>query len=391
MGPSQEPTPRRPDDRSDIAVVGGGLAGLVTALALHRAGWSVVLVAPSRQPDGRTTALLGESVETMRSLGVWDAVAHAAQPLRGIRIIDATDRLIRAPEVLFDAAEIGAEAFGYNVPNEPLLAALDAALHAAGVRRLAAAATGSSRSFDTVIVKTADSSVEARLVVAADGRHSTIRKDLGIAFKADEPTQGALVCNLRHTEPHQDISTEFHTAQGPFTLVPLPGRRSALVWVMPLAEAERLGTLPPRELAERIETNARSILGAMALEGAVQTFPLVLSVAERLVGNRAVLIGEAAHVLPPIAAQGFNLTLRDVVSLVRALHDTADPGDAEPLAAYARERRRDIAGRKLAVGLLNRSLLSAALPVQAIRAIGLLGLARIPLLRRALIRQGLGA
>lgn len=386
----REPTSPRPDAPFDVAVIGGGLAGLVAALALRRSGRSVALVAPGRPTDRRTTALLGESVDIMRGLGIWPALADAAQPLRGIRIVDGTDRLIRAPEVLFRAEEIGGEAFGYNVPNETMLAALDAAIDDSGVRRIGAAATGIAATVDAVAIETAAETVHARLAVAADGRSSTIRRALGIGFRADEPTQAALVCNLRHTAAHGDISTEFHTDGGPFTLVPLPGRRSALVWVMPIAEAEYLKALAADVLAARIEATGHSFLGAMTLDGPAQTFPLLTAEAERLTADRVVLIGEAAHVLPPIAAQGFNLTLRDIRALVALLDDGDDPGAAATLAAYARDRGRDVGTRKLAVGLLNRSLLSAALPVQAARGVGLLALSRMPFLRRALIRQGLG-
>lgn len=380
------------DHTTEIAIVGGGLAGLVAALALRRTGRSVALIAPPRAPDRRTTALLGESVATMKRLGLWPSLADAAQPLRGIRIVDATDRLIRAPEVLFRASEIGADAFGYNVPNETMLAALDEAIAAAGVLRIEAAATGVSHDHGAVTIKTPLGDLRTLLVVAADGRKSTIREAAGIGFEVSHnDDQAALVCNLRHAAPHDDISTEFHTPRGPFTLVPLPGRRSALVWVMDGSNAEQLRTLPADALAAEIERMARSFLGPMGLDGPAQAFPLMMADAERMTDRRIALIGEAAHVLPPIAAQGFNLTLRDVDALARLVESgPSDPGSDATLSAYSTDRKRDIGARKMAVNLLNRSLLSAFPAVQLVRSTGLFALSRLPVLRQALMRQGLG-
>ncbi len=387
----------RPPDagegRADVAVVGGGLAGLVAALLIRKAGVEVVLVAPPRPPDRRTTAFLGESVEILRRTGAFEPIAAEAQPLRAVRIIDATRRLIRAPEVRFDAADMGLPVFGYNVPNQPLLGALDDAVAGAAIRRVRAAASDVAPGDDSVAIAAANGErIRARLVVAADGRGSLARAAAGIGVVTGPSTgQAALVCDLRHDRGHDDVSTEFHTESGPLTFVPLRRDRSGLVWVTTEAEADRLRRLPADRLAERIEMASRSVFGRILLEGEAQTFPLGSAIAERLGANRIALVGEAAHVLPPIAAQGFNLTLRDVAVLAELVAGhAADPGAADLLADYDRRRRPDIAARAQAVEYLNRSLLSDFLPVQGVRGLGLMALGRVPALRRALMRLGLG-
>jgi len=378
---------------ADIAIVGGGLAGLTAAVALARTGKSVVLMAPERPVDRRTTALLGESVAFIRSLGMFDAVAAESQPLRGIRIIDATGRLLRAPEVLFDAAELGLEAFGQNVPNEPLLSALEREADRLGVVRIHATATTIEPGPDAVALAGSDGTeVVALLCIGADGRKSAVRAAAGIGLRGGRNTgQAALVGSFAHTLPHDDISTEFHTPNGPFTLVPLPGRRSALVWVTTSEEADHLRALPPAGIAEAVERQASSFLGTMTSTGPTQAFPLATATAARLVGDRIALIGEAAHVLPPIAAQGFNLTLRDIATLARLVTGVADPGVKEVLDGYGREREADLGVRTMAVTLLNRSLLTGFLPAHAARNLGLALLDAVPQFRRVMMRHGLGA
>jgi 2-octaprenyl-6-methoxyphenol hydroxylase len=190
--------------------------------------------------------------------------------------------------------------------------------------------------------------------------------------------------------PHDDVSTEFHTGAGPFTLVPLPGQRSSLVWVNTGDEAERLRQLSPAALAGEIERETYSILGTIADVEPAQVFRLAAGSAARLASNRIALVGESAHVLPPIAAQGFNLTVRDIALLAELVDGSADPGGVDLLDEYDRRRRPDLSARSLAVGLLNRSLVSRSPVAQLARSAGLYALGMVPALRRSLIRQGLG-
>jgi 2-octaprenyl-6-methoxyphenol hydroxylase len=375
----------------DILVVGAGPVGLAAALVLDRSGYSVALVAPPRAgADERTSALLAGSVAFLERIGIWPQVVEAAAPLASLRIVDATARLIRAPEVVFNASEIGLPAFGYNIPNAALLSALDSAVETRGIRRIAALVEDVDIRVDGVAANLSSGErIEARLIVAADGRKSKVREAVGIAVSEWRYDQMALVANLRHTRSHEDTSTEFHTETGPFTLVPLPGRRSSLVWVDAPGETKRRAALPDDALAAEIETRAASTLGAMTLDGPRQVFPLAGMNAARFAARRAVLVGEAAHLFPPIGAQGLNLGYRDVAALGEILAGPAsDPGAAERLSRYDRARRGDVFTRTAAVDALNRTLLTGFLPVQAMRGLGLFLLDRVPALRRAVMRQG---
>ncbi len=375
----------------DIAVIGAGPAGLAAALDLARRGWQVALVAPRRDRDARTTALLGESVAFMRRIAAWPAMAAEAAPLRTIRIVDGTRRLIRAPEVRFDAAELGLDAFGYNVPNPVLVGALEAAAEAAGIFRVFSESDGIFREGALARVQTAAGAVMARLVVAADGRRSRTREGAGIAVRSWRYPQAALVTSFSHSRDHDEISTEFHTETGPFTLVPLPGRRSSLVWVETPERAATLKALPAGDLEREIERRSQALLGAITIDAQAEVFPLSGMAAARLVADGLALVGETAHVVPPIGAQGLNLALADIAVLGEALDGVADPGAAAALATYDRRRRADLRLRSTAVDLLNRSLLTDFLPVQAARGLGLFALGQFPALRRAVMRFGIGA
>ena len=378
----------------EVAVVGGGPAGLTAAIALAAAGVETALISKAPPRDNRTTALLSGSVAALDALGVWPLCRADAAPLAAIRLIDDTARLLRAPEVLFEAAEIGLEAFGHNIENRHLIAALDR--RAAGLPQLAridaAVATVEPGDADVTIRLDDGSSIAARLVVGADGRKSLCRAAAAIETEHRSYPQAALTLNLAHSRPHRGVSTEFHTETGPFTLVPLPGLRSSLVCVVDPDEAEQLRTLDAPALSAEIERRAHSILGKVAVEDARGVFPLAIETAQSFGRNRIALVGEAAHVIPPIGAQGLNLGLRDAATIgelvVEARRGSADVGAAELLAQYDRMRRLDVTSRTVAVDVLNRSLLTDFLPVQGARGFGLYLLDRIAPLRRAVMREG---
>jgi 2-octaprenyl-6-methoxyphenol hydroxylase len=379
----------------EVAIVGGGPVGLTAAIALAGAGVETALVArPGGAPDNRTTALLASSVTALDTLGVWQHCRDDAAPLRVMRIIDDTGRLLRAPEVHFAASEIGLDAFGYNIENRFLLAALNARARALAsltfiedqAQALAIADTGV-----TVELEHGDPLI-ASLAIGADGRRSLCRQAAGITTDARRYRQTALTFNLGHQRPHRDSSTEFHTQTGPFTLVPLPGLRSSLVLVVDPGEAARIAALAAAELAAEIERRSHSILGKIAPEPGRGAFPLAIETARRFAVARVALVGEAAHLLPPIGAQGLNLGLRDAATIselvVAARRNGDDVGAAELADRYDRSRRTDVTSRALAVDLLNRSLLSDFLPLQGARGLSLFLMQRIGPLRRAIMREG---
>ena len=211
----------------EVAVVGGGPAGLTAAIALAAAGIETALIAKAPPADNRTTALLSGSVAALDALDVWPLCREQSAPLTAIRLIDDTPRLIRAPEVLFDAAEIGLEAFGHNIENRHLIAALDARAAAlTQLARIAMTVTALEPGDAGVTVRLDDGeTISARLVVGADGRKSLCRAAAGIATERRDYPQAALTLNLAHTRPHNGVSTEFHTESGPVHARP-PARPS---------------------------------------------------------------------------------------------------------------------------------------------------------------------
>jgi 2-octaprenyl-6-methoxyphenol hydroxylase len=380
----------------DVAVIGGGPAGLAAAIALAQSGANTALIARSAPyADNRTTALLGGSVDLLQQLQVWPRCEDKAAALRAMRLVDDTGRLIRAPEVRFSSDEIGLDAFGYNIENRLLMIALeDRAAELSGLARFDDEA-------DTVTAEEAEIAVgtgrgeqlSARLVVGADGRQSLCREAAGIAVRRREFNQAALTFNIRHSRPHRDISTEFHTPQGPCVLVPLPGDRCSVVWVAAPKEAERLLALSDDELSEAVEKQSHSILGRIHVEPGRHLFPLAIEQPRQFSNARVALVGEAAHVVPPIGAQGLNMGLRDAADIAdivgQAVASGEDPGSPQVLKRYDRARRADVVSRTFAIDLANRSLLSDFLAVQGLRAAGLHLIGSFGPLRRLAMREGL--
>ncbi|MEQ1614091.1 MAG: FAD-dependent monooxygenase, partial [Hyphomicrobiaceae bacterium] len=412
-------------------MAGGGPAGLIAALAVahevrahevgphegaHEVGAQaragVTLMAPGigadyrpgdRERDTRTTALMGGSVALLDALDLWEGdggVRAVSTPLEAIRIIDDRGGLFRAPELLFEAKEIGRADFGVNVRNAALVDVLHKAAVAHDRITMVAQAVAEVELSETgVKLRTADGAVvDADVVVAADGRGSMVRQAAGIGVTTYPYPQHAVATAFAHRKPHRNVSSELHRAAGPLTTVPLgddsDGRHwSSLVWVETPGEAERLMALDELAFRAELELRLMGLLGVVLETSRRATFPLVTMQASTLAAKRVLLAGEAAHVVPPIGAQGLNLGFRDAAVAAeligQARADGRDVGSADVMAAYAMARRADILSREAMTDLLNRSLLSDMVPVQALRGLGLQALSTIGPLRRFAMRVGL--
>jgi 2-octaprenyl-6-methoxyphenol hydroxylase len=390
-------------DIHDVIVVGAGPAGLAAAIALAETGCRTALIA-RRVPygDNRTTALLGGSVDFLGRLDVWRRCEDQAAALEEMRLVDDTGRLIRAPEVRFSAREIGLDAFGYNIENRVLMDALEArASELVALSRLDDEAESVVTERACAIVRTRQGpSLTARLVVGADGRQSLCREAAGVEVRRRVLGQAALTFNVGHSRSHRNTSTEFHTTHGPMVFVPLSGERSSVVWVTTPNEADRLMALSDDDLSETAERRAHSILGRMRVEPGRHLFPLAIEQPRQVARNRIVLVGEAAHVMPPIGAQGLNMGLRDAADLADIVRDARlsgenpgstriDLGSTAVLSRFESARRSDIASRTFIIDMANRSLLSDFLPVQSARALGLHLIGAFGPLRRLAMREGL--
>ncbi len=379
-----------------MAVVGAGPSGLVTALSAAEMGLSTVLIGPlASRRDARTAALMAPSIALLQRLGVWDALANAAAPLGAIRLVDATEALVRAPEVTFSASEIGLDAFGYNIGNAVLTEVLEGRASKRLKRVASAGVVAVSHTADGVRLSTAEGgSIEATLVAAADGRQSKMREAVQIPLATWSYDQAAIVTTFAHSRDHASISTEFHRRTGPLTLVPMAGRQSSLVWVETPDEATRLATLDDAAFAAALARHIQGLLGTLGGFSQRQVFRLQGQTAKIFARNRVALIGEAGHVMPPIGAQGLNLSFRDAAVLAEIAAEAKaqgeDIGSRAVMERYETHRRPDVTSRVWGVDLLNRSLLSPYLPVHLVRGAGLFALSVSGPLRRYLMREGIG-
>lgn len=396
---------------TDILIAGGGVAGLTAAAAFAAAGFATLCVdaeppvTEAAQPgaDLRTTAFLAPSVALLDRIGLWRRLAPHAAALRVMRIVDAGGEGPEARETAdFVAAEIGADAFGQNLPNWLIRRELVAHLATLpGARLLAPARVAgvTPRSAGAILRLADGAQVRARLVVAADGRDSFVREAVGIAARRWSYGQKALVFSVAHDLPHDGVSIEVHRSGGPFTLVPLPDRdgapASAVVWMDEGPRAQRLLDLAPPDFEAALNARAAGVLGALRLTSPRRLWPIVAQMAERLDGPRTALIAEAAHVVPPIGAQGLNMSLRDVAALVdlcaEARDRGEDPGAPELLARYHRARHADVLARVIGIDALNRAAMAGWRPFRDARRAGLRLLHAPPPLRHAAMRLGLGA
>ncbi|MBO9455103.1 UbiH/UbiF family hydroxylase [Paracoccus sp. R12_1] len=388
----------------DILVSGGGIAGLIAAAAFGAEGFSVLCVDPAPPvtdetatgADLRSTAFLAPSVALLDRIGVWDRLLPFATPLQVMRIVDAggaqpEPRLTRD----FDASEIGDQPFGWNLPNWLLrreIAARLQQLQTVRFRPGTATAEVVARDEGALVTLSDGQRLRARLLIGADGRDSPVRQALGIDVRRFRYGQKALAFAVTHQRPHDHISTEVHRSGGPFTLVPLPDRdgvaSSAVVWMENGREIARLAALPRAEFEVALNRRSAGVLGHLTQATRLTQWPIISQIADRFAGPRTALIAEAAHVVPPIGAQGLNMSLADLSALVDL--SRADPGNAAALRAYDRARRPEAYARLLGIDALNRASQAGVRPLRDLRAAALGGLYGIAPVRRLMMRAGLG-
>jgi len=388
------------DPEIDIAVVGAGPAGTAAALALHHVGAPTALIGPppttgASHSDTRTAALLASSVDFLKALGVWDAVAPHASPLRAIRIVDASGDWFRSPDIQFEARELGLDAFGYNIANDVLAGVLYS--RAADLLPLVKPQTVSSIEIDAdgALLHLSDGTqISPRLIAGADGRRSICREAAGIGSKAWRYDQKAIATRFGHASAHENISMELHRKAGSVTTVPLTDpQTSSLIWVGTTEDIDALMRLGETSFEAELAQRLGGILGKIADVGPRAAFPVAGLTADSMASARTVLIGEAAHVLPPIGAQGLNLGFRDAAALADSVNaarkENRDPGAPDVLDAYANSRKLDVLSRTIGVDFLNRSLLTDFVPLKLARSIAVRGLAALPPLRRFVMQVGM--
>lgn len=391
--------------QTDVVVSGGGIAGLCAAAAFGRQGFNVICVDPAppvtdathANADMRSTALLQPARELLQTAGLWERLAAHASPLQVMRIVDAGGA---APNTVkeFNAADMSDQPFGWNVPNwllrREFLAALDA-LDTVDFRPGVATTSLFTRTAYARVGLSDGSRVRAKLVIAADGRNSAMRDAAGIDVQTYRYGQKALAFTVSHLIPHENVSTEIHKTGGPFTLVPLPDQdglpASAVVWMDDGAKCLARQQSDIAEFEQEMSNRSDHLFGPLSLTSHRSIWPIISQKASRLTSERLALVAEAAHVVPPIGAQGLNMSLADTASLLSLACASRDTlGDTTMLEAYHKARYPDISMRVQGIDLLNRTSQFENQLMRDIRAAGLTALHQIKPVRKRLMALGLG-
>ncbi|WP_158964367.1 UbiH/UbiF family hydroxylase [Chachezhania sediminis] len=391
----------------DVLIVGGGIAGLAAAAAFGQAGFRVICVDPTppvtsaeaTDADRRTTAFLQPARALLDRIGLWDRLAPHASPLQIMRIVDAGGEA-PAPRVVrdFDSRDLSDAPFGWNLPNWLLrreMSARLADLPSVDFRPGRAARRLFTREANAIVTLDDGARIDTKLVIAADGRRSAMRAAAGIGVRTFRYGQKALAFAVTHPEPHNNVSTEIHRTGGPFTLVPLPdldGKpSSAVVWMERGPRALALMELEAAAFEARMTERSCGLLGPLTLASPRSVWPIISQIADRLTDERLVLMAEAAHVVPPIGAQGLNMSLADLACLLDlAAARPEGLGDRQMLDAYAKARHGDIRLRVQGIDLLNRASMAAPALMRDARAAGIAALYAAPPVRQLLMEMGLG-
>jgi 2-octaprenyl-6-methoxyphenol hydroxylase len=389
--------------QQSIVICGGAFAGLALALALRQGlGAEVPIVVadpalanrPSRDP--RATAIVAACRRLFEALGIWDEVAGTAQPILDMVVTDSKLEDATRPVFLTFAGDVQpGEPFAHMVENRYLIEALASRAEAAGVDLRATAVTGNDLRPGGVTVSLADgATIDASLVVAADGARSRLRERAGIATHGWEYDQSGIVVTVGHERDHKGRAEEHFLPAGPFAILPLTGQRSSLVWTEKRADAARIVALPENEFHAELEQRFGLHLGEIKALDKPRAFPLHYFVARSFISERLALVGDAAHVIHPIAGQGLNLGLKDIAALAETVVDAVrlgiDPGQADVLERYQRWRRFDTMAMGFATNTLNVLFSNESTLLRGVRDIGLGLVDRMPPLKNAFIRQAAG-
>ena len=391
---------------TDVFIAGAGLAGSIAALSYARSARNVVLADPfsyneSSVFDYRTTAYLQPSKSFLELIGVWDCVKDSAMPLEVMKIIDASgmgDTGKIKSEKNFNSSEISDLPFGWNIKNSLMRTTLQNLIeHQSNCKLITGirAVDYISRDDAAYVKLSSGKTVKAKLVIAADGRNSALRKKAGISIKTHNFGQKALAFAVTHSIPHKNISTEIHVSGGPFTLVPLPDHygkpSSAVVWMDKSEKAAKLMEMSNKDFEEEMTQRSCNLLGPLKLASKRSLWPIISQVADRIYSKRLALIGETAHVVPPIGAQGLNMSLSDIKFLSELDKKYPDDlGSTHSLNEYQKNRIADIRQRVIGVSTLNHISISESKVVQNIRAFGLENLFQVPAVKNSVMKLGLG-
>jgi 2-octaprenyl-6-methoxyphenol hydroxylase len=333
---------------------------------------------------------MAPSLRMLESMGIWNENfrQHCAA-LKHLHLLDDTGNLVSAPDLRFSAAEANLEAFGWNIPLAQLAPALRGKAEELGVQFFSDEVVSVSSDNGITLTTRAGMAIEASFAIAADGRNSILRRTAGINATEWSYDQSALVTRFAHTRDHEGVSTEWHKLGGPFTTVPLPSNHSALVWMDKPEKIDALMALDAKSLAREIQLQNHGMLGLISDVVKPYCFPMRGVKADGFAAKRTYLVGEAAHVFPPVGAQGLNMSLRDAGHMIDIVLAHDDPGGDAAMREYDANRRADVLPRQTAISLMNHSLLADILPPHLARAAGLAAVAYIPPLRELAMREGL--
>jgi 2-octaprenyl-6-methoxyphenol hydroxylase len=387
-------------DKYDVIIVGGGHVGLAMAVALVRSAPGVNVALVDRRPlsvprDNRASAIAAGVRRIFEALGIWETMAPHAQPMLAMRITDSGRGDLARPLFLqFDGEVAPGEPFAHMVPNSASGQALLDAASGVSIVAPAEIVDWQADGAKAVLTLADGRALQASLIVAADGGQSPLRKRAGIATLGHDYGQTGLVATISHELPHDGVAYEHFRPSGPFASLPLPGNRSSLVWTEAQSEAPRFLAMSRDQLAMEIESVMGSTLGKVTLEDDLAGFPLKLQLARNFIGPRLALIGDAAHVVHPIAGQGLNLGLKDVAALAEVIIDALrlgmDPGTEPVLERYQSWRRLDTASMAVVTDGMNRLFSNDVAPIRALRDFGLGLVDRTGPVKSALIRAASG-